>query len=121
MALTDAQKASCRTYLGYSDIGQGGSATPLDNRLDSVSVSAEAQVTTILARLVTIEADLVLAWDRQKVLKAEEVTLAGEGEIRALKNEGRRFCRQLAIIFGVEPRSDAFGAGMATSGPLGRG
>ena len=121
MALTDAQKASCRLYLGASDFSASGVSTALERALTALSSSAETQVAALLVKLATIETDLSASWDRQKVIKAEEVTLAAEGELRALRSEGRRLARQLGIIFGIEPISDAFGTGFAATGPCGRG
>ncbi len=121
MALTDAQKSSVRLYLGYSDGSTGGSPSALDRGMESLSASAEAQVTSVLTRLATVETTLTAGWDRMKVVKAEEVTLAGEDELRALRNEGRRLVRHLSIILGVQVAHDAFAVGGAAAGCCGRG
>ena len=121
MALTDAQKSAARLYLGYSDGAVGGSPSALESALTALSATAQTQVGTILTSLATIETTLTAGWGRMKVVKAEEVTLAGEDELRALRNEGRRLVRQLSIIMGTQPAYDAFAVGGAMSGPCGRG
>lgn len=121
MALTAAQKASANLYLGYSYSSALGSPTSLANVLESLSAEVEAIVGGLLTKLATIESTLSAGWDRMKVVKAEEVTLAGEDELRALRNEGRRLVRQLSIILGVEVLSDAFSVGGAMTGACGRG
>lgn len=121
MALSSAQKASVRLYLGYSDGSRGGGGSDLEGAMDGLSSDAETLVTTRLTSIASIETKLSSSWDRQKVVKAEEVTLAGEGELRALRSEGRRLVAQLAAILGVPVLIDVFSGAGAASGPTGRG
>ena len=121
MALSDAQKSSARLYLGFPDSSVGGSPSILESALTALSATAETIVGNVLTKLATIESTLSAGWDRMKVVKAEEVTLAGEDELRALRNEGRRLVRQLSIMLGVEPAYDAFAVGGAMAGACGRG
>lgn len=119
MALTDDQKAAVRRYLGYPDVNRA-LHHDLEGAMTAISAEGAAQVAGILTRLDTIEDTLESSWSRQKVVRAEEITLAGDGEIRALRAEGRRLVYQLAAVLDVHPRRDMFGGGPA-SGPLRRG
>lgn len=107
MALTDDQRAQARLYLGYSDASRGDPGA-LEGALSGLSAAAEPIVAGLLTALASIDAKLTGSWDRQKVLRAEEVTLAGEGELRALRGEGSRLVRRLAATLGVPVASDPF-------------
>ncbi len=113
MALTDTQKAEVRLYLGYSDASRGGPGD-LERALVSLSTPAETQVAALLTSLAGIDTRLAASWDRQKVLKAEDVVLAGEGELRALRGEGSRLVRRLATILGVPVGESPFQSSMSS-------
>jgi len=119
MALTDTQKASARLYLGYSDRYRDDHQ--LEDALDNLTDEGETVVGDLLTSLGTIDTTLTSSWSRQKVLRAEEITLAGAGELRALRAEGRRLVRRLAATLGVPVVADAFGGGGSTSGVARRG
>ena len=120
MALTDDQKSKVRYWLGYPD-GFRASFSDLEGGMSSLSTFGEARVTDALSQLDTIDAQLQTSWGRQKVVKAEEVTLAGHDEIRALWMEGRRLVRLIANTLGVTPRVDVFSAGGSGAGIARRG
>ena len=61
--------------------------------------------------LDAIEADLQGHWDRLKVIKAEDVTLANREETEGLKMEGRRLAQDLANLLDVDPLNLPFGTG----------
>ncbi|MCA9489137.1 MAG: hypothetical protein KC621_04425 [Myxococcales bacterium] len=88
--------------------------------LVTLSAEGETEVAGILTSLGAIETRLSESGSRQKVVKAEEVTLAGHEEIMALRQEGNRLAVTLGSILGVEPRRSAFSSGSAT-GQAGRG
>lgn len=119
MALTDDQKASVRRYLGYPDVNRE-LHHDLEGAMVAISDEGVTQVAAVLTRLDTIETTLESSWTRQKVLRAEEITLAGDGEIRALRAEGRRLTHQLAAVLDVQPRRDMFGGG-SSGGVMRRG
>jgi len=119
MALTDTQKAAARKYLGYPDRYRE-TYYRLEANLDDLSAEGEVVVTGLLTSLASVDDKLESAWDRQKVTRAEEITLAGPGEIRALRAEGRRLTQRLAAALNVEVRCDAFG-GTSGSGIARRG
>lgn len=119
MALTDAQKAQVRRYLGYPDVNRQ-SHHVLEGALTSLSTDGESLVSDLLTQLATIQTKLTSSHDRQKVLKAEEVTLAGDLEIRALRAEGARLVQDLGVTLDVPPRRHPFSSGSGTN-VLGRG
>lgn len=119
MSLTTTQRAKVRRYLGYPD-GNRELSSSLEGAMTSLSVEGEAEVVSVLSQLATIEANLESSWARQKVVRAEEVTLAGADEIMALRAEGNRLAATLGSLLGVEPRRQAFTSG-ASTGIAGRG
>lgn len=121
MALSDTEKASIRRYLGFPDSNrQLHMNTRIEGALDALSPEGEVEVRVQLVDLAAIETTLRGSWGRQKVLKAEEVTLAGDGEIRALRAEGNRITGMLADILGVTARRSVFTSG-SRSGAASRG
>lgn len=119
MALTDAEKSRVRRYLGFPDTNRllhHG----LEGALVAVSTEGEAEVQDLLTQLDEVSTQLRESWARQKVMKAEDVVLAGHDEILALRHEGRRLVNQLAALLDVQPRRDAFSSG-STTGEAGRG
>jgi hypothetical protein len=110
MALTDDQKSKIRHYLGYPDVNRR-QHTHLESAFDALSTEGETRIAEILVRLAALDTDLDGSWDRQKVSKAEEVTLAGFDEVRALRSEGTRICYQLGGVLDVPPRRSPFRAG----------
>ena len=119
MALSDAQKAKVRRYLGYPDVNRR-LFHDVEGALTAISSEGQTEVEDLLAKIATVETTLVAAQGRQKVVKAEDVTLAGRGEIRALWSEGNRYAHTLAFILDVQLRRQPFGGG-ATSGMCRRG
>lgn len=111
MALTDAQKAAVRRYLGYPDVNRQ-SHHELEGALTSLSAEGETLVGGILTELATIQTTLQASWGRQKVTRAEEITLAGGDEIRALRAEGDRLVGDLGTILDVKPRRMPFTGGI---------
>lgn len=119
MALTDAQKAQVRRYLGFPDINRQ-SNSELEGAMTALSAEGESFVGDLLTGLAAVQTKLTASWDRQKVIKAEEVTLAGDGEIRALRMEGNRLAMDLGTTLDVEPRRMPFSSGRS-SGIASRG
>ena len=106
--LSDEQQAQVRLYLGYSDSSRGGGPSDLSSAMTGLSTAGEAVVVGLLTQLANLDAMLTGAWSRQKVVRAEEVTLAGEDELRALRNEGRRLVSRLAATLGVAVLANPF-------------
>jgi hypothetical protein len=120
MALINSQKAKIRRYLGYPDVNRE-MHLGLEGAMTAISAEGETEVTDLLTKIASVETTLVASQGRQKVIKAEEVTLAGEGEIRALWREGNRYASTLASILDVPLRRNPFGAGSSSSGVAMRG
>lgn len=120
MSLTDTQKAQVRQYLGYPDVGRSCYAD-LEGAMSQLSAEGVLLVAGTLTQLGAIDGKLEEAWDRQKVTRAEEITLAGPGELRALRAEGRRLARRTASLLGVRVRLDVFGGGGSSTGVARRG
>ncbi len=114
MALTDAQKAKVRRYLGYPDVNREPNSE-LEGALTELSADGEVEVLLCLDSLATIDGVLTASWARQMVKRAEEVELYGADEIHAMRSEGGRLVTTLASILGVEPMLDVFG-GHSTTG-----
>lgn len=113
MALTDEQTSKALYYLGVPDVNR--SLNPaVTGALEALTSEGEARVTSLLTSLESIDTKLGESWDRQKVIRAEEVTLAGPGEIRALRAEGRRLANRLASVLGVTITRDVFGGGSSS-------
>ena len=119
MALSDAQKAKVRRYLGYPDVNRR-LFSDLEGALTALSADGQTEVEDLLAKIANVEGILVASQDRQKVVKAEDVILAGRDEIRALWAEGNRYALTLANILDVKLRRRPFG-GASTSGVCRRG
>ena len=119
MALSDAQKAKIRRYLGFPDVNRRLFAD-LEGAMSVLSAEGQVEVEDLLAKLANVSAILVASQDRQKVVKAEDVILAGRGEIRALWAEGNRYALTLANVLDVTPRRQPFG-GAPSSGVCRRG
>lgn len=110
MALTDANKAKIRRYLGYPDVNRL-TYYELEGALGAISSDGETIATGLLTSLDALHTALQDSWSRQKVVRAEEVTLAGPDEIRALRAEGRRLSAELAALFDVPVLVDVWGSG----------
>lgn len=120
MALSDEQKSQVRYWLGYPD-QQRETFSDLEGGLASLSSQGEARVTSALTQLTAIDTQLQSSWSRQKVIKAEDVVLAGPQEIQALRMEGRRLASLIASTLGVSTLRDAFSSGGSGSGIARRG
>lgn len=114
MAFTEAQRVKIRFYLGWS-----ARFHQFDSRLEQAmnavdadgSGETELQVEAVLTSLDAVTASLTAAHDRLKALAVGSIKLSGNGEINALRSEGRRHAGSLASTLGVEVRHDVFGSG----------
>lgn len=125
MALTDAQRAQVRLWLGYSDMG-GASPSNLDGAMDALSAEAEVLVEDLLDRLDTLDTAMsdVATANRAGIVEVDNGAVkwaSGTAASTSLAQQGRRLVGRLASILGVQVAADAFGSGVPTSGPCGRG
>ena len=128
MALTSAQKASIRLYLGYSDMSrQSAGHVNLDGAMVGLSSDAETIVGTLLTSLATVDTSLgtVESSDRAGIKSVDNggVVWADSGQSASINIErrGRRLVARLASVLGVPVLSDMFAPATRTSGPAGRG
>lgn len=119
MALSDANKAQVRRYLGYPDINRS-SHSGLENAMTALSSEGETVVTGVLTQLDTIQTSLQGEWAYLRVQRAEDVTLNSAGALRALRAEGRRLAEELAATLDVQVNRDIFSGG-SSSGVARRG
>lgn len=119
MALTSAQRAQVRRYLGYSDISAGGTS-PLETAMDVLSTDGETIVGDILTEISTLRAQMLTNMGRMGLVRAEEVTFDNVNATPMLRAEGSRLVSELAGVFGVDVRRDPFQPGKR-SGVLRRG
>lgn len=116
MAFTSAAAVQVRKYLGYPQLNRYKDVR-LENAISIIGddADASAEVTSVLATLVIIEASLANAQTTAGLKRAEEVEWyqatgnSGSAEIEGKRSEGRRFCSRLSQLFGVPLWGDAFG------------
>jgi len=124
MALSDAQRADVRLYLGWpARFLQTDSALELAMRALETTPESEALVTSLLASLADVDVKLEAAHARLKAAKVGSIELNG-AELVQLRGEGRRFAGRLAALLGVEIRVDVFSGNPSThrsswAGPVG--
>ncbi len=110
MALSLTERATVRRALGVADITQGLYSV-LEGSFDAISTEAEAEVRQLTVDFLNIESILRSSWSRLKVLKVEDVTLANDREVLALRAEGNRLAQHMATILGVTVQKIPFQSG----------
>lgn len=116
MAFTEAQKHSIRFALGYPDVFLDANSR-LESAMEVVGSrpTQQAAVEAILANLDAVSTSLVESVDFAGLKRAEDIEWfqsgSGSSVITQKRSEGRRYCGQLSIIFGVPIAADIFSAG----------
>jgi hypothetical protein len=117
MAFSAPQKAAIRYRMGWP-----ARFFQTENTLEQSMVAvgndadASATVIAILAELDDVDAQLVDARKRIKVMKTGTTELMGYGEIAILRAEGRRLVGRLASNLGAPVKADIYaGASMRSS------
>lgn len=118
MALSLAQKARVRMYLGYSQATGGGD--PLERVFPGLTAETEDLVAEILASIATVETQITAARTQAQFSRVEDVYFADTAGLRGLRAEGQRLCQRLASLLGVSVANDVFGTG-SSNGPTLRG
>lgn len=120
-ALTGAQKADIRLYVGWS-----ARFHQEDSRLEHALLAldgdadAQAQVLALVAACKTIDTDLTAAHARLKASEVGSIKL-NASELLARRSEGRRLVGRICTILDVERKHDVFGsAGFTTTAGFGR-
>jgi hypothetical protein len=123
-AFTDAEKASIRRYLGFSEAFHQIN-TMLESMMDDLasrSPAAQTQVIAILGQLAAVDAKLQhAALINLNFVSGDGAVFQGPAQIDALQDYGRTLVQHLAITFEVTPRRDYYGAEAGAGGviPLG--
>lgn len=125
MALTNAQKAKIRLYLGYSDMSRQG-FQDLEGVMNNLSTDAETIVIAALASLATIDTSLddVASANRAGIIEVDNGGVKwenGSAPSRAIAAAGRRHVNRIASTLGIRIRADMFGAGAVQNGVVARG
>ncbi|NUP13761.1 MAG: hypothetical protein HOW73_47600 [Polyangiaceae bacterium] len=116
MAFTTAQKISIRKYLGLPSVHLDQDSR-LESAIDLIGTVPEAQteVEALLTQLTAVQTELTNSLAQAGLKRAEDVEWyqagAGSSVIDQKRAEGRRYCNQLSIIFGVPIVHDYFGEG----------
>jgi hypothetical protein len=118
MALSSANKASIRLYLGYSS-----RFFQVDGILEQamLAIDSDSDAVTLLQALITraqdVDTRLAAMDSRLKLVVAEDVTFAGVTEMMGLQMQGRRAVGRMASMLGVPVRHDSFAASTSNSAP----
>lgn len=109
-ALTDAEKAAIRDYLGYADV----TTRPffiLEGHMTALSTAARPRVRDLLTSIAALDAQRDAIVNRAGVTQAGSVGLdVGDG-YRVLRSERRHRISQLGRLLGVTPREEVPGDG----------
>lgn len=116
MALTDAERAKIRLYLGWSS-RFFASDSALEQALNAIDGLPEALALIqnaidgsppgLLAALEDVDAKLVASHSRLKASVVGSITL-NQGELAELRREGKRLTSRLATLLGVEVVRDVW-------------
>lgn len=110
-AFTEAQRTSIRRYLGWSArFAQVDTALELALNAIENDTGAYDLVIVLLGKLDGVSTKLDGVYTRLKATQVGTLKLDGATEVAVIRSEGRRFAGQMASIFGVPIRHDAFGA-----------
>jgi hypothetical protein len=122
MALSPAERASVRTYMGWSarfhqmDSALEQAMNALDQDSDSLAL-VQTPTTGLLARIADVDAKLLAADTTLLVTAAGTVQLDPARQVALLRSKGRMFVGRLAALLGVPVREDYF-AGAGPKGPF---
>jgi hypothetical protein len=113
VAFTEEEKTEIRMYLGW-DARWAQIDTALERGIFAIGgggfPAEEAMARTRLAKLRDIDSKIEGADSRLKASVVGSITL-NAAELQKLRSRGKQEARRLARIFGVKPKSDAFGTG----------
>ena len=125
MALTTAQKASIRMYLGYSDMSRQG-FQDLEGVMNNLSADAETLIGGFLTSLATLETgmDSVSSAERAGIIEVDNGGVkweSGSAAATGIASRGRQLVRRISVTLGIKVIADVFGSGAGQSGVVGRG
>lgn len=111
MALSSAEKAQVRMYLGlpsfwrYLDYRTEGSLATIDNDPD-----VEALVRTVLSNLVAVDAKIQqMSLTVAGIKRVDDVEFFKSSQVLEIRKVGRNYVARLSILTGVGIYSDYYG------------
>lgn len=114
MAFTEAQKVKIRFAIGHADVFRDLNSR-LESAMDIIGTRPDTQalVESVLALLDAVTTSISSSLSSAGLKRAEDIEWyegsSGSAAIDQKKAEGRRYCAQLSIIFGVPLVGDMFG------------
>jgi hypothetical protein len=117
MALTEAQRAQTRLYMGWPSRFKQTS-NELEQAMSALDVSPEdlLNVVALLPKIDNIDTLLTRSLSGAKVDQAGSVKLKGDNGASILRKEGRRLVRQLSSVLGCPVGTDHFSSGRGFAG-----
>lgn len=115
MALSDAQKAQIRRYLGFPDPGVD-TFTELESAMNSLTAAGEAIATELLTDLAAVQTQYDSVRSRAGVERVEDVWFSSADTSGSLRVELRRLVDDLSNLLGIRPAAAASGAGVLRRG-----
>lgn len=115
MALSDAQKAQIRRYLGFPDPGVD-TFTELESAMNSLTPEGEAIAVEILADLAAVQAQVDAARTRHGVERVEDVWFSSADTAGALRADRDRLVADLSNLLGIPAVSTTARSGVARRG-----
>lgn len=117
MALTDAQRATVRLYMGWPSRWHQTS-NELEQAMSALDSSPEdlANVSAILPKIADIDERILKSLGCVKVAEADSVRLKDDNGLSLLRREGRRLVNQLSSVLGCPRGTDYFGSGRGFAG-----
>jgi len=122
VALTEAQKARVRAYLGWERGFELNSK--LESKLLALTAEEEALVIGVLNALAEVDAaiDALVVERRAGVVAVDEIRFSDADPFEMYRAQGRRYVARLSAILGVDSNRDYYGDGsvaIAVPIPLG--
>jgi len=113
VALTDAQKAQVRQYLGWERGYDRNSK--LEDKLLNLSSDEETLVTAVLTKLSALDTaiDALVSTSAGRVVQVDEVRFSERDPLEQHQEHGRRLVARLVALLGVDINRDFFGDGGA--------
>lgn len=122
MALTGAQRAQVRMYLGWSARFHSTDSR-LEQAMDALAGTPEDEslIVAELGRLTAIDTEISDTSTTGKVTSLGKIELRAAYRLSVLRARGRQAAARIASILGVRILSDAFSGGgpAAFAGPYG--
>ena len=112
MAFTNAERVKIRQLIGFPSVLLDRNSR-LESAMDLIGadVDGAAAARAIMVNAATTDAALLVAQGDAGLKRAEDLEWYQSEEFRSLSSEGRRYCSQLSMLFGVPLVGDYYGTG----------